>query len=104
MARQLAVSPTLSEPSRRRELLNRCTDQGWFVYESENPPGHVDDAGRLYETDTYTIRLPYGPDGLEWTLLPADVEGFVIRTALEYGPEGLAAIAFRESHLPAETS
>lgn len=54
---QLPVDPDQRPPYRRRALLRIGQDEGWWDYESENPPGYV--AGAVtYDETTYTIRLP----------------------------------------------
>ncbi len=46
-------------PYRRRALLRVGQAEGWWDYESENPPGHVA-GGVTHDETTYTIRLPGG--------------------------------------------
>jgi hypothetical protein len=48
-------------PYRRRALMRRGAEAGWWTYESENPPGHTDAAGVTHSGVTYTVRLPDGP-------------------------------------------
>ncbi len=93
----LAVDPGASDGARRRTLLNLCREQGWFEYESENPAGFAPEGGEAYDVVTYSIALP---DGAPVTLLAGEVEGFVYATALQYGDEAVAAIAYRVGMVP----
>jgi hypothetical protein len=88
----LAVDPSLSDSSRRRELLTICRDKGWFDYESENPPGFVDDQGVRRAGYSYTVVLY---DGTLRLTVDADlIDGFIYREAVER--DDVAAIAWRK--------
>lgn len=86
----LAVPADATDQSRRRTLLEICRRKEWFNYQSENPPGFVDQAGVIHPVVTYSIVLP---DETPVTLRGPEVEGFVYATALEY--DDVAAIAYR---------
>lgn len=60
-------------PYRRRTLLRAGTEVGWWAYESENPPEHLDPAGQPYGVTTYTVRTPAG----RVTLTAGEVDGLV---------------------------
>ncbi|MFI7608844.1 hypothetical protein ACIBTV_27540 [Micromonospora sp. NPDC049366] len=93
---ELPVDPTSTAQSKRRTLLRLGDRLGWWKYESENQPGHVDRRGYEYPTVTYTIVLP--GDGAaadrERVLLPDEVIGYVLRAAEERGDVGM--VAYRE--------
>lgn len=98
--------------SRRRALLRFGEGREWWVYESENPPGHVDRRGRRYEVTTYTILRPSPVvDGRqssaavrERVLLADEVEGYVLGRA-DHEPDAdqvVAQLAYRQELLPRE--
>jgi hypothetical protein len=93
----LAVRSGETEVSKRRILLGIGHRAGWWNYESENPPGYVDRAGRRYDTTTYTLVLPQAS---ERVLLADEVPGYVLATADQYGDEAVASIAYRVTLLP----
>lgn len=90
----------LTPVSRRRVLLIEGEKREWWVYESENQPGHRDNHGVKYDGITYTIRLPMADDDHVLTLLATEVEGFVLATAYQYGEEAVTAIAYRDGLSP----
>lgn len=97
----LPVDPAASPQSRRRTLLRAGHTLGWWTYESENLPGHVDRRGRAYsDTTTYTIVLPGdGPTrDRERVLLADEVVGYVLRAADEHG--ATREIAYRPGLTP----
>lgn len=72
---ELVIDPEQRPPYRRRALLRRCAELGWWAYESENPAG-VPVAGMTYDEISYTIKMP---DGLRVTIVASEVEGWVAR-------------------------
>lgn len=95
----LPVDPASRAQSKRRTLLRLGEQLGYWTFESENLPGHVDRAGYEYPGVTYTIVLP--GDGSvadrERVLLDEEVIGYVLGVADTRG--AAAAVAFREGLL-----
>ena len=99
----LPIDPMDTEASKRRTLLRLGDSLGWWRYESENQPGHVDRHGHEYAAITYTLMLP-DPAGSahdavtrERVLLADEVLGYVLRAADERGEA--ARVAFRDGLL-----
>ncbi|MEU7591176.1 hypothetical protein AB0A95_33390 [Micromonospora sp. NPDC049230] len=95
----LPVDPSSRAQSKRRTLLRLGEQLGWWTYESENLPGHVDRLGYEYPGVTYTIVRP--GDGStaerERVLLDEEVIGYVLGVADTRGL--VTRIAFREGLL-----
>lgn len=107
MDEPLPVDPRASPERMRIDLLHIGDEAGWWSYQSANPPGYVDSAGRTYDRDTYTVLIPppqghEQPDGQadlsERVLLADEVKGYVLATADRY-PRGVELIAYRTSLL-----
>ena len=95
------VDPDSHPQSKRRTLLRLGGTLGWWRYESENPPGHVDRNGHTYpDVVTYTIVRPgEGTTAArERVLLADEVIGYVLAAADARG-EALA-VAYREGLTP----
>jgi hypothetical protein len=93
----LPIGPDRRPPYRRRDMLRAgaAASPPWWKYESENPPGHT--VGSVtYDEVTYTVKMP---NGRRVTLLGGEVEGFVIREALDR-PDGFERVAYRRGLLP----
>jgi hypothetical protein len=100
---ELPIDPLDTEASKRRTLLRLGDSLGWWRYESENQPGHVDRHGHTYAGITYTLLLT-GPGWgnrpaaeRERVLLADEVLGYVLRAADERGDA--ARVAFRDGLL-----
>lgn len=100
MPDDLVVDEHMPALKQNRILLGLGAERGWWRVESENDPGHVDRSGNSYTTVTYTLRLPYQDDAGERVLLAAEVKGYVLATADQYGDEGVRAIAYRPGLVP----
>lgn len=88
------IAPDLSPPARRRVLLKAGADAGWWEYLGENPAGYTDPAGVTYIGPTYTIRAAQAET--DRIILAAEVEGYVLATADQYGPDAVDRIAYRD--------
>src|SRR6185312_10833403 len=75
---ELAIDPDQRPPYRRRWLLRKGAEAGWWTYESENPAG-VAVAGVTYDETSYTIKTPTGE---RVTVVASEVEGWVLREAV----------------------
>lgn len=89
----MPIPEGLTPTSRHRVLLQRGDKHEWWAYESENPPGYVDGQGITYSGVTYTIRPASGGPAL--ILLAAEVDGFFLATAWQYGEEAIREDAYR---------
>lgn len=69
----LPIGPS-RPPYRRRTLMRRGTEAGWWTYESENPPEHLGPDGQPYGVVTYTVRIG---DGRRVVLTVGEVDGFL---------------------------
>jgi hypothetical protein len=97
----LVVNEHMPALKQNRILLTIGRDRGWWIYESENEPGHVDRSGNTYTVVTYTIRLPSQAADEERVLVTSEVRGYVLGTADAWGDEAVRAIAFRPGLVPA---
>lgn len=101
MPTDLPIPEDTRPNDRRRALLRFGANRGWWTYESENLPGHVDRSGRRYEALTYTIVRPHGPVQLrERVLLADEVEGYVLGYADVLSEVGVAEIAEKMAYRP----
>lgn len=101
----LPIDPGMSPERMRITMLQIGGEEGWWDYESANPPGYVDSLGRRYDVDTYTLLIP-PPEGSpeadsvrERVLLASEVVGYVLATADRH-PGGVELIAHRPTLLP----
>lgn len=99
----LVVSEHMPVFKQNRILLGLGSDRGWWRYESENQPGHIDRSGNTYTVVTYTIRLPSQAPDEERVLVSSEVRGYVLGTADAWGDEAVRAIAYRPGLVAPDT-
>jgi hypothetical protein len=73
-------------PTRRRLALERGTQEGWgWIFESQNPAGHVDDFGTTYDEPTYTLVFQDRDGEYEVTVPASMIDGIILHGAWSFG-------------------